>query len=183
MEIKISTKQVLMLLGILSWIIFIGLCIDAGALIFNTIYALNKPIVASQFWNGIDFSALYAHDKGHFIAQNILLIIVAVMKALIFYLVIKLFYNKKLSIDKPFNPAVSGVVFNFAYLCLGAGIFSRWGTNYAKWIQSQGVPMPDVENLRIGGGDVWLFMSVVLFVIGHIFKKGIELQTESDLTV
>ena len=37
--------------------------------------------------------------------------------------------------------------------------------------------------LGIGGGDVWLFMAVVLMVIGQVFKKGIELQTESDLTV
>ena len=43
--------------------------------------------------------------------------------------------------------------------------------------------MPDIHQLRIGSGDVWLFMAVVLIVIAEIFKKGIELQNENDLTV
>ncbi len=74
-------------------------------------------------------------------------------------------------------------MFNIAYLCLGAGLFSLWGARYAAWIKEQGIPMPDIHFLRIGGADVWLFMAVVLIVIGQVFKKGTELQTESDLTV
>lgn len=183
MEIKITTNQILKVLEILSWIIFIGLCIEAGGIIFNTIYALNKPIVAKYFWNGTDLSQLYSHDKGYFITQTVLMSIVAVMKALIFYLIIKLFYQKNFNIAKPFNPEVTKVVFNIAYLCLGAGFFSFWGAGYAAWIKDKGIQMPDIQYLRIGGADVWLFMAVVLIVIGQIFKKGTELQTESDLTV
>jgi hypothetical protein len=43
--------------------------------------------------------------------------------------------------------------------------------------------MPDIENMRLGGADVWLFMGVTLFVIAQIFKRGIEIQTENDLTI
>jgi hypothetical protein len=43
--------------------------------------------------------------------------------------------------------------------------------------------MPTADSLRLDGGDVWLFMAVVLAVVGQVFKKGIVLQTESDLTV
>lgn len=183
MEIKIGTKQIMNLLNILSWIIFVGLCIETGGIIFNTVYALYKPIVAKHFWNAADLSALYAHDKGHFIVQTFLMAVVAVMKTLIFYLIIKLFYEKKFSMAKPFHPALTNMTFNIAYLCIGAGLFSMWGTNYAAWIKTQGVQMPDLEYLRMGGADVWLFMAVVLMVIGQVFKKGTELQTEIDLTV
>jgi len=183
MEIRITTKQILLFLNILSWIIFVGVCIEAGGIIFNSVYALYKPTVATHFWNGTDLSALYAHDKGHFIAQTTLMSIATVMKALIFYLIIKLFYGKKFNIPSPFHPVILRMVFNIAYLCLGAGLFSLWGTRYAAWIEEQGVQMPDIHYLGIGGGDVWLFMAVVLMVIGQVFKKGIELQTESDLTV
>jgi hypothetical protein len=183
MQIKISTQQMLKLLQILSWIIFIGLCIEAGGLLFNTGYALYKPIIAKYFWKGADFSALYAYDKGYFMTQTGLMSIVTVLKALIFYLIIKLFYEKQFSMAKPFHPAVTGFVFNIAYLCLGAGIFSYWGANYAGWLGEKGVPMPDIHFMGIGGADVWLFMAVVLIVIGQVFKKGTELQTESELTV
>ena len=35
MDIRITTKQVLKVLEVLSWIIFIGLCIDAGGLLVS----------------------------------------------------------------------------------------------------------------------------------------------------
>jgi hypothetical protein len=170
-------------LHIISWIIFIGLCIEAGGIIFNTIYALYKPIVAQYFWNGANLSHLYAHDKGHFIAQASFGAIAGVMKALIFYLIVKLFYYKKINITRPFNKDVTNTTFNIAYLCLGVGLFSLWGAAYAAWLKGLGVPMPDIHYLRIGGGDVWLFMAVVLIVIGQVLKKGTALQNENDLTV
>ena len=170
-------------LNVVAWIIFIGLCIEAGGIIFNTVYALFKPIVAKYFWNKSDFSQLYAYDKGHFIVQLVLISIVTVMKAMVFYLIIKLFYDKKLNLTKPFNSTITGTVSNIAYLCAGAGLFSIWGTNYLNWIKEKGILMPDIHQLRIGSGDVWLFMAVVLIVIAEIFKKGIELQNENDLTV
>jgi Protein of unknown function (DUF2975) len=183
MELKIGTKQILIFLNILSWIIFLGLCVEAGGIIFNTAYVLYKPLVAKYFWNGADLSALYSYDKGHFITQTGLMAIVAVMKALIFYLIVRLFYNKNISISKPFNPLVTSMVFKIAWLCLGAAIFSSRGAGYANWLKGQGVQMPDTHLLRVDGADVWLFMAVVLMVIGQVFKKGTELQTESDLTV
>jgi hypothetical protein len=163
--------------------IFVGLCIETCGIIFNTIYAMYKPIVAAHFWNGADLSALYAFDKGHFLVQMSLISIASIMKALIFYVIIKMFYDKKLSLEKPFDPNVTKLVFLIAYICLGAGIFSIWGVNYSKWLKSLSIPMPDADFLRIGGGDVWLFMAVVLAVVGQAFKKGTALQTESDLTV
>jgi putative transcriptional regulator len=47
----------------------------------------------------------------------------------------------------------------------------------------QGVKNPDLQYLRIGGADVWMFMGITLLVIVQIFKKGIEIQNENDLTV
>jgi hypothetical protein len=43
--------------------------------------------------------------------------------------------------------------------------------------------MPDTQRLRLGGSDVWIFMSVILFVIAQIFRRGIEIQSENELTV
>jgi hypothetical protein len=183
MEIRIGTNLILKILQILSWILFLGLCVEAGGIIFNMIYALYKPVAAEQFWNGTDLSQLYSNDRGHFITQTVLMAIAAIMKALIFYLLVKMFYDKKLNMARPFNPELNKIITNIAFLCLGAGLFSLWGTRYAEWLEGQGINMPDIQYLRIGGADVWLFMAVVLFVIGQIFKKGTELQTENDLTV
>ncbi len=183
MTLHIDSKLILKGLHLLSWIIFIGLCIESGGILFNTGYALYKPVVARYFWNGADLSALYNHDKGHFITQTSLMLIAALMKTLIFYLLVRLFYDKKFSLAQPFNAGVTDTVFKIAWLCLGAGAFSHWGVRYAAWLETQGIAMPDIDSMRIGGADVWLFMAVVLFVIGQVFKKGMALQLENDLTV
>lgn len=43
--------------------------------------------------------------------------------------------------------------------------------------------MPDVRQLSFGGADVWLFMGVTLLVIAYMFKRGIEIQSENELTI
>lgn len=184
MEIKITTQQVLKVLYILTWIIFIGVCIEAGGFIFNAFFTLAmNPAGAGNFWQEIDLSALYHYDKGYFTTITLLMIIVAVMRAVLFYLILKILHNKGLNLLKPFNNEMKVFVSNVSYLALGIGLFSFWGARYAKWLVLQGVAMPDVQYLRLGGADVWLFMGITLLVIAQIFKRGVELQSENDLTI
>jgi hypothetical protein len=183
-EIKISAKQILKVLYVLSWIIFIGLCIEAGGLLFNSLFAMYvNPLAANNFWNGIDLSNLYAFDKGHFFAETMIMFIMATMKAIMFYLIVKILHDKKLNLVQPFNKEVGRFIFNLSYLALGIGIFSYWGTKRTVWYSKQGVEMPSIESLHLSGADVWLFMCVVLYVIAQIFKKGIQIQTENELTI
>jgi hypothetical protein len=68
-------------------------------------------------------------------------------------------------------------------LAFAIGFFTGWGVGYTRWLAEKGIPMPDTQNLHLGGADVWLFMGVILFVIALIFKRGIEIQSENELTV
>lgn len=184
MEIKISTQQIIKILYILSWIIFIGVCIEAGGFIFNSFFVLVlNPVGANRFWEQIDLSSLYEFDRGYFFVETLLMSVVAVMRAIMFYLIVKFLHDKKLNMAKPFGSEMGRFIFNLSYLSLGIGLFSWWGVKYSEWFVEQGVQMPDIHYLRLGGADVWLFMSVILFVIAQIFKRGIELQAENELTV
>lgn len=134
MEIKISTGQTLKILYVLSWIIFIGVCIEAGGFIFNSFYVLViNPVGANRFWEGIDLSGLYKWDRGYFFAETLLMIIVAVMRACIFYLIVKILHDKKLNMSQPFSKEVRYFILKVAYLSLGIGLFSLWGVKYAEW--------------------------------------------------
>ena len=184
MEIKITTKQMLKVLYIISWIIFIGVCIEAGGFIFNTFFTLViNPVDAHHFWQEVDLSGLYNYDHGYFFVVALFMIIVAVMRAWLFYLIIMILHNRNLDIAQPFNRTVRLFILRGSFITLLIGLFSAWGVGYVEWLTKQGVKIPDVQYLRLGGADVWLFMCVVLFVIAQIFKRGIELQTENELTV
>lgn len=184
MEIKIGSKELLTTLHVLAWIIFLGICIEAGGIIFNTFFSLViNPIGAKNFWMEIDLSSLMNYDKGYFLVVTFIMSIVAFMKALMFYLIVKLFHNKVFDFSHPFNTTLNQFISNLAYLTFGIGVFSIWGMKYAAWLKQRGVDIQSAEDLHIGGSDVWLFMSVILFVLAQIFKRGIEIQTENDLTV
>jgi ABC-type antimicrobial peptide transport system permease subunit len=181
---KSNTTQILKFLYLLSWIIFIGVCIEAGAFLFNTFFRFFiDPTDASLFWQEVDLTNLYDYDHGYYLLETSLMSIVAILRAWIFYLIVKLLHDKKLNLLQPFNEDVRRFISNIAYLSMVIGLFSLWGAKFAKWLIEQGLEMPDMEDLRLGGADVWLFMGVILFIISQIFKKGIEIQTENELTI
>jgi len=181
---KISTKQLLQVLYILSLIIFVGVCIEAGGSIFSSFYTLViNSVNASNYWVGNDLSALYRYDHGHFLALTSLISISALLKVCMFFLVAKMLHQKKLDISQPFSREVKIFITWLSVLSLGIGFFTAWGAGYTEWLVKQGIQMPDTQHLRLGGADVWFFMGVVLFIIAQVFKKGIEMQTENELTV
>lgn len=179
-----STKTILKVLHVIAWIIFVGVCIEAGGFIVNTISTmLLNPVGAKHFWQQVDLSDLYYHDRGYFIVETSLICIIAVMKACMFYLIIKILHSKNLDTDKPFSKELGRFIFKIAYLSLLIGLFCLTGVKYAAWFIMQGVKMPDIQYLRMGGADVWVFMGITLYVIAQIFKRGIEIQTENELTI
>ncbi len=181
---SLNSSRVLQVLYVISWIIFIGLGIQAGALITNLAFTLaNKPEIVSKLWKEVDLTALYHFHEGGFVQMLSLIIIVAVLKAILFYVIIKLIHSRQIDFSKPFSFAMERFLLNLGYLSLGIGLFSFWAIRLATNFAKSGVNMPDSSELKIGGPDVWLFMGVIMFVIAFIFKKGIDLQSENDLTV
>ncbi|MBK7883653.1 MAG: DUF2975 domain-containing protein [Chitinophagaceae bacterium] len=171
-------------LNVISWIIFVGLCIQAGGLITNTVATLIlTPSGATKFWKEVDLSAVYNHNQSYFVMLSVLLVIVTILKVILFYFILKIFHDKKLDLLKPFNETIKRFILGMAYLALGIGFFASWGTTIVDNLAGQGIKIPGLNNLKIAGADVWLFMGVSLLIIGFTFKRGIELQNESDLTV
>jgi len=180
-----TTSRVLKALEVLSWIIFIGLCIDAGGLAINTIISLFiNPSAVEYFWTARDYlSELSKFGRGHFTTLALIMNIVVILKAVMFYLILVLFRKRGLTIERPFSSVLRDLVFKFSYLALGIGIFSQIGLKYTEWLVGQGMPAANMEALKIAGADVWLFMAVLLFVIGQMVKRGMEIQVENDLTI
>ena len=185
MEIKITTNQILKVLQILSWIIFIGLCIEAGSISVNTVISLFiNPHGVNNFWEGKTYlSTLFSFDRGYFFVVTLTMIIASVLKAIMFYLIVKLFTEKKIKMSQPFNTELKQFIITQSYLALGIGVFSQMGIKYTMWLSQQGLNLPDVQALHIAGADVWIFMAIILFIIAQVVKKGVEMQNENDLTI
>lgn len=184
MELKINTNHFLKVLHVLAWIIFIGLCIEAGGILFNSFFTLFiQPFAAKSFWQQIDLSSLLEFDRGYFMVTTLLMTIVAVLKAILFCLIVKILYDKKLNFTQPFNNDLKRFVVNMSYLAMGIALFSYFGAKHNHWFMENGIAMPDDNSMGFGGADVWLFMGIILIVIAQIFKRGIEIQAENEYTI
>ncbi|MGZ0015862.1 DUF2975 domain-containing protein [Yeosuana sp. AK3] len=174
-----KTKQVLMIMKVISWIIFIGLCIKAGTLIISSSVSLFvNPEAAKDLYLGLNLFTLYEFDMGHYIGIVLLLILLATLKAFIFYLVIKIFL--KFDLKQPFTNCRANLISKISYVCLFTGMLSMVANKYDVWLITH----------RIGthipldfGNEGLLFMSGILFIVAYIFKYGVEIQSENDLTV
>jgi hypothetical protein len=173
----------LKILYVLSWLIFIGVCIEAGGFITNAVFTLIRPAVVSRLWHEADLSGLLAYNRWYFFILTLFMSIVAVLRACMFYQIIKILHDRKLDMSQPFSRAIQRFILKLSLIALLIGLFSGWGVTYADGLVKQGVAMPGVQYLRLGGADVWLFMSVVLFVIAQMFRRGIEIQSENELTI
>lgn len=180
MEIKFTAEHTLKLLFYISVLIFTGLCIEAGAIIFSSIHtAVVQPPGRDYF----GMKELYQQDSGHYFALMFLALIVASLKAILFWRIVKLLYDGKLDFSMPFNAELRNFTIMAAFISFGTAIFTHALKQYPDNLRAIGLIVPNTEALNPGGSDVWLFMSVILLVLSQIFKRGIEMQSDNELTI
>ena len=142
-----STKKdyAFIALNVISWIIFIGLCFEAGAIIFNAFFTLfYNPFGTGKLWDVMNLAELYNYNQSWYVTIVSLIIITAVLKALMFYLIVKIFHDKKFDLSHPFNEPVRKFIINIAWLALGIGLFSFWGAKDTGNFVAEGVNIPIV---------------------------------------
>ena len=177
-----SKKQdfIIKALQVVSWVIFIGLCIESGALIFNFTYSIYKPIAAHNIYKGLDLAVLQQNHLGHFIALMSFIAVIATLKAYLFYLVVKIF--SKLNFVKPFSVDIAKLIEKISKEAFSIAIVGVIAHQYAKRLVQEGYEISSA-GAYWSDTDAFLMMAAILYVIAHVFKKGIELQSENDLTV
>ena len=167
-------------LHIVAWVIFVGLSIDAGALIVNFIFSVYKPEFVLNLYQKLDMSKMYNLSKWAFFSMYSFILAISILKAHLFYMVIKLI--SRLDLAKPFNSYVANQITKISYYTLSIGLISYLARQTARNLQHRGF---EVDNLNQFWADsqAYILMAAVIYVIATIFSKGVEIQNENDLTV
>jgi hypothetical protein len=180
MEKYIGSKILLQILHVVAWIIFVGLSIEAGALIVNFISNIFKPEMVSNLYEKMDLSQMYQQNKWAFFGVYSFVIFVSVLKAGLFYKVIELLL--KLDLSNPFNGFVAKKISQISSYAFWIGIISFIARQNARNLSHHGYAIYKLEKFWVDS-SAFLLMASIIYIIAIIFKKGIELQTENDLTV
>ena len=76
-DFSMSTKTdyAFIALNVISWIIFIGLCIQAGAFIFNAFFTLFfNPFGTGKLWDVMNLAELYNYNQSYYFTITSLII-------------------------------------------------------------------------------------------------------------
>lgn len=175
-----NSNFVFIVLHIVAWMIFVGLCIEAGALIVNFVYSLFKPEIIAYLYEKLDLSDMYARSKWAYFGIYSFIMVISVLKAIMFYIVIRLLM--KLDLSKPFSSFVSEQITLISYFTFSIGILSYIARQTAKNLLHRGYEIDQLDRFWVDS-QAFILMAAVIYVIATIFKKGIELQNDQDLTV
>jgi len=167
-------------LHIVAWVIFVGLCIETGGLIVNFFFSLFKPEFVQNLYQKLDLTEMYKESKWGFFGIYGFILSISILKAYLFYIVIMLMH--KMDLSKPFNAFVSRQISQISYFTLSIGLLSYIASQIAKKLIHYGFVTDSLNQFWVDS-QAFILMGAVIYIIATIFKKGIELQDENDLTV
>ena len=167
-------------LTIIAWIIFIGLCIESGAMIVNFIFSLYNPEFVQNLYQKLDLSELYHQSKWAYFSMYSFVLVISLLKAILFYVVVELV--SKIDLSKPFNSFVSKKISLISYFTFSIGILSYIAQQTAKNLQHHEYAIDSLNQFWVDS-QAFIIMAAIIYVIAVIFAKGVEIQNENDLTV
>jgi hypothetical protein len=177
LNMKNLARPVLLTLHVLFWVVFIGLCIKAGALLVSFGVSLwVSEQAASNLYMRLNLSQVLQHSKEAYISIGLLVIAITALQAWAAYWVIRVFL--KFNLDKPFSPEIAPLISKISHVSLLTGVVAILGKGYAGHLHKQGIAIP----VEWAAGET-LFFAGIIYMVSIVFEKGIVLQTENELTV
>lgn len=167
-------------LSVIAWIIFVGLCIEAGGLIVNFFFSLYRPEVVPNLFQKLDLADMYEASPSAFFKMYSFILIISVLKVVLFYIVIRLV--SKIDLLNPFNEFVSSQILQISYYTLSIGLLSYLARQSANDLHRDGFDVDDLSQFW-SDSQAFILMAAIVYVIAVIFKRGVDLQNENDLTV
>lgn len=167
-------------LYIVAWLIFVGLSIEAGGLIVNFFFSLYKPEFVQNLYEKLNLSEIYSSSRLAFFGIYSFILTISILKAFLFYIVIRLM--QKMDLSKPFSTFVATQIKLISYYTLSIGLLSSIASQLARYLMHHGF-VTDNLNRFWTDGQAFILMGAVIYIIATIFKKGVDIQDENDLTV
>jgi hypothetical protein len=161
---------------ILAWVVYIGFSIEAGAIIISYIVSCVNPEAAKNLYKGLSLYDFRQYNFWGYTVSIVFLIALPVLKASVAYEVIKTL--SKFNLKNPFTIEVAKRLEKISYIAFAVWIVTMLSNAYVSLM------------LKITGKSFgslipadFIFMVGLTFIIAQVFKRGVEIQSENDLTV
>ncbi|HSJ69148.1 MAG TPA: DUF2975 domain-containing protein [Anditalea sp.] len=123
---------------------------------------------------------MYERSSLAFFGMYSFIMAIAILKAILFYIVIVLV--TKIDLSKPFSQFVSKQIYKISYYTLSIGLLSYIARQIAEYLERDGFVL-DQLNQFWTDSQAFILMAAVVYVIATIFSTGVEYQNELEETV
>ena len=178
-NMKIKTETILTVSKYLALLGGIWYSILWGSQLTTLVASFINPDWAKRTYEvDLNIFSIREHSIGFYVCAMGLNITISALKAFVWYVVFELL--SKLKLQTPFSMEVEKKLERIAYLLFGVWIVSSifWKTYMYYLSKSTGIQLPANHS-----GDEYLFMAGMIYIISQVFKRGIEIQEENNLTV
>ena len=170
-----KTENLLRVMHVLAWVVFIGLLIKAGAVIISYFISLSNPQAAKDLYEGMDLSAYKNQSFIHYTSVVAYKVVLFIAQAYIAFLITRLL--SKLNISRPFNTDVVRLMKKISYSILSVWLIAMvYNLHVAILERSYGIVATYIS------GD-FIFLAGVIYVLAQMFKRGVTIQSENELTI
>ena len=182
---KTRTEKILKIINVFAWIFFVGTLVKFGIILISFIISLFNPefvvfkdidVFGEGTSPGTYFYEIRESHLWNYIFYVISILLWTLIKSYLAYLIIKLL--AKINIIHPFSMEIANRVVKISYtlifiwgLSFVVGFFDKWAT-LAIGLEPQ---------FEVRGE--FLFIAGLVYLIGNIFKRGVEIQNENKLTI
>jgi hypothetical protein len=174
---KIRTTVILQVLRLLALLAFVGFTIEAGSIIISFIVSFFNPDAAKNLYKGLDLYGLKAYGEWAYDIAVVFLFGIAALKAQVWQKVMNMLSHLKM--DNPFQPQMMQFLTRVSNI-----LIAIWATGFLYNILALFVnKRAGEELLQVIDSDNFLFMAGLVFIITQVFKRGMEIQSENELTV
>jgi hypothetical protein len=175
-----TTNIIFKVLHVVAWLIFVGLSIEACGLLVNFICSIYKPEFVPNLYQKLNLTEMYSQNKWDFYKIYSLTLSISFLKAFLFYIVVMLMY--RLDLSKPFNQYVSDTILKISYFTFSIGILGYITKETIQHIKLEKFILDNLSTFSTDS-EAFILMSAIIYIIAIIFKKGIEIQNENELTI
>ena len=172
---KPKAENLLIVLNILSWIAFVGIAIKAGSFIISYIVSIGNPIASKNLYNGTDYSAYRDQSFAHYTFIVLYKVAFYVMQAYVAFLLTRLL--SKLNISRPFSTDVAALLQKISIYILGIWVLAMVNNIHIAILDK----LYGIVPIYISGD--FIFFAGIVYVLAQLFKRGVEIQSENELTV
>jgi len=150
--------------------------IEGGAILTSYGISWVNPEAAKNLYLGLNLYNLSKFSFWYYTQSVSFLIVLSIMKSYVSFLVIRTL--SKFNLKNPFTTEVAGRLEKISYYAFGTWLVTMLYNAHSTWLMKK---TGELNGTWISGE--FIFMVGLVYIFSQVFKRGVEIQSENELTV